>query len=84
MDDINVTMDESENILNALNDEIKRTEEKKDIAKDAEVNENEEETLPEDIEKEKDKQSSDLNKFVDQISVSDFMTGFEIHWNIDC
>ncbi|XP_028414728.1 nuclear anchorage protein 1-like isoform X2 [Dendronephthya gigantea] len=66
MDDINLTMEESENILSSLNDEIKKAEEKKDIAKGEEINENEEEELPE---KEKEKQASDLNKFVDQISL---------------
>ena len=70
MDDINVAMDESENILKSLNDEVKEAEEKKDAAKEDEINENDKEKQEDgEIEDKKDK-SPDLNKFVDQISVS--------------
>jgi hypothetical protein len=70
MDDINVAMDESENILKSLNDEMKEAEEKKDAAKEDEINENDKEKQEDgEIEDKKDK-SPELNKFVDQISVS--------------
>jgi phosphopantothenoylcysteine synthetase/decarboxylase len=70
MDDINVAMDESENILKSLNDEMKEAEEKKDVAKEDEINENDKEKQEDgEIEDKKDK-SPELNKFVDQISVS--------------
>lgn len=71
MDDINTAMDESENILKSLDDEIKQkqAEEKKDKGKEDEVNENAEEAREDEDSEKKDK-SPDLNKFVDQISVS--------------
>ena len=63
MDDINIAMDESENILKSLNDEMEQADEKKDTAKEGEINENDKEEI-------EDKKDKDLNKFVDQISVS--------------
>lgn len=69
MDDINIAMDESENILKSLNDEIRQAEEKKDTGKEDEINENAEEAKEDEDSEKKDK-SPDLNKFVDQISVS--------------
>lgn len=69
MDDINIAMDESENILKSLNDEIRQAEEKKDTGKEDEINENAEEAKEDEDSEKKDK-SRDLNKFVDQISVS--------------
>ena len=71
MDDINAAMDESENILKSLDDEIKQkqAEEKKDKGKEDEINENAEEAREDEDTEKKDK-SPELNKFVDQISVS--------------
>ena len=67
-------MEESEDILKSLGDEMKQFEEKKDAAKEDEINENEEEKDDGEKADTKDK-SPDLNKFVDQISVSK-LTGF--------
>ena len=69
MDDINTAMDESEDILKSLNDQIKQAEEKKDKDKEDDINENAEEPKEDEDSEKKDK-SPDLNKFVDQISVS--------------
>ena len=71
MDDITNGMDESENILKSLNDELKVNEEKKDTKKEGEINENDAEEKDDEGETEDKKDiSPDLNKFVDQVSVS--------------
>ena len=70
MDDISTGMDESENILKSLNDEMKQFEEKKDTAKDDEINENDEGIQDDEELTDKKEKSPELNKFVDQISVS--------------
>ena len=74
MDDISTGMDESENILKSLNDEMKQFEEKKDTAKDDEINENDEGIQDDEELTDKKEKSPELNKFVDQISVSKLTT----------
>ena len=69
-------MEESEVILKSLSDEMKQFEEKKDAVKEDEINENEEEKDDGEKADTKDK-SPDLNKFVDQISVSKLI-GFQL------